>query len=720
MKTCFSARSIGTALILLFAAQYVIAQPQMTWSQVYGGERVDRILEVIQLPDGDYVAGGSSKSFGQGSSDFYLIRTDDNGNITWESTFGLDGGGQHDDNDDEICLDMIQVVGGGYALAGWTESEGAGSWDFWLLKTDEDGNELWSATYGGERSELCYSIKQDCQGGYSLAGYSRTFGASEQNAWLVKTDDEGNLQWTQNYGGGNIASAEFWSHVRTSDDGYALCGQHRELNQGQNDYMDGQVYVVKTDGEGDEIWSRTFGGAEPDLGTDIVETEDGGFVIAGARHDRDEGVSDSDYYLIKVDEDGDLLWSRTYGLNGRMRDEVCYSLQVCADGGFILTGKAINPEGENDEHYDVWLVRTDENGQLLWSQYYGGNANDCGSGVILTGDGGYASAGTSQPFQGGRENAFLIKIEPDALNGEFAWIALPDTGFAEDRALVLELVFLREHIECLNDNFEITVDDGENVFGEIIENQLIVTASENWWGTDDLTLTATSSFNRSAMTVLRTEVMPINDPPGKFNLLTPVNYHEAESWPIEFQWEESEQTEFEEEEFRYRISFSAGEEVFEVTDLEENSFTIIDENSLLENLNFAERVEGANIAWSVSAFDGHGAETECNESFNLIIPPLSVSDRRDNQPLWFALLSPAPNPFNSSTSLSYSLDRTTIISLRIYDRSGRLVTSLFEGTRNPGQYSIIWNASGIPTGIYYVMLEDGFGRMGLREVVLLK
>lgn len=721
MKTQSSSRFFGIVILFFLSTVHnLLAQPQMTWSQVYGGQRVDRFQELIQLPGGGYVTGGSTKSFGMGSVDFYLVRTQANGDVIWQFTYGLDGDGQLESNDDEICLDMIQTNDGGYALAGWTESEGAGAWDFWLLKTDANGENLWSRTYGGDRSELCYSVQQNYHGGYSLAGYSRTFGPAEQNAWLVKTDNEGAVQWTQDYGGGDIATAEFWSHVQTSDGGFALCGQLREINRGQDGFLSDQIYVVKTDGEGNEIWSRTFGGSEVDIGTDIVETEDGGFAIAGSWRELDGGFLDHDYCLIKVDTDGNLLWSRTYGHDGRWSDEVCYGLQQCADGGFILTGKADTPSGEEAHHYDLWLVRTDENGELRWSQNYGGDFNDDACSVILTQDGGYASVGSSQPFRGGRENAYLIKVEPDALNGQFAWAALPDTGFAEDRALGLELAFLREHIESLDDDYAITVEDGEHVFGEIIDDRLVVSASADWWGSDSLKLTVSNLYNRSALTTLHVEVTPINDPPGKFVLTLPEDNYEAVSRQLIFEWNISEPTKFEDEEIRYRIRFAVGDEEYEVADIDVNSYTVLDIYDLLIDLGFGEIEDDLHIVWAVTAYDDNAAETECNQQFNLFIPALSVSDNMENQPLTFALDSPSPNPFNAMTSLTYSLDRVADISLRIYDHSGRIVAMLFEGSRNPGLYSTTWNASGIPTGVYYARLEDNFGRMESRELVLVK
>jgi len=170
---------------------------------------------------------------------------------------------------------MVQTSDGGYALAGYTTSFGAGGYDFWLVKTDGYGNLEWNQTYGGAGIEHAYALVETSDGGYAIAGGSL----------LVKTDTYGNLEWNQTCGGAA------YSLVETSDGGFALAGETASFNVGNYDF-----WLVKTDANGNVEWNQTYGGAEPDRAYSLVETSDGGYAIAGNTND--------DFWLLKTDEYG--------------------------------------------------------------------------------------------------------------------------------------------------------------------------------------------------------------------------------------------------------------------------------------------------------------------------------------------------------------------------------------------------------------------------------
>jgi len=190
----------------------------MQWSKTYGGLGNERAYSMVLTVDGGYALAGSITYSGEafnGSFDFWLVKTDASGNHEWNQTYG---GQDHDET-----RSVIQTVDGGYALAGQTVSFGAGSTDFWLVKTDSSGNHEWNQTYGGPNGDEAYSVVQTVDGGYVLAGYTSSFGAGSTDFWLVKTDSSGNHEWNQTYGGPNIDSAH--SVVQTVDGGYALAGK---------------------------------------------------------------------------------------------------------------------------------------------------------------------------------------------------------------------------------------------------------------------------------------------------------------------------------------------------------------------------------------------------------------------------------------------------------------------------------------------------------------
>ena len=211
-----------TILLLSVNVSIGIAQPPPTqWSKTYGGAGSDGASSVVQTGDGGYALAGETESF-----DAWLVKTDSAGTMLWNKTYG---GAAAD-----LASSVMQRYDGGYALAGSTASFGAGYWDFWLVMTDASGNLQWSKTYGGAGSDGASSVVQTGDGGYALAGYTYSFGSGNGDAWLVKTDASGNLQWSKTYGG---ASGDYASSVvQTGDRGYALAGSTASFGAGSDDF----------------------------------------------------------------------------------------------------------------------------------------------------------------------------------------------------------------------------------------------------------------------------------------------------------------------------------------------------------------------------------------------------------------------------------------------------------------------------------------------------
>jgi len=257
------------------------------WSQAYGLRWVDYTFAMIKTNDGGYALAGFTSWFGLDDKDFWLIKTDSNGNMLWNTTYG---GALGDE-----ARSLIQTSDGGYALVGTTYSFGAGSGDFWLVKTDSVGNLQWNQTYGGANDDYAYSIIQTGDGGYALAGYTDSFGAGGRDFWLVKTDSAGNIQWNQTYGGTGYDEAR--SLIRTGDGGYAIVGYTESFGAG---YADG--WLIKTDSSGNVLWDRTYGGASDDFVTAIIEADDGGYAMAG--YTKSWEPSGYNFWLIKTDDEG--------------------------------------------------------------------------------------------------------------------------------------------------------------------------------------------------------------------------------------------------------------------------------------------------------------------------------------------------------------------------------------------------------------------------------
>jgi hypothetical protein len=271
------------------------AYGNMEWNKTYGGPEYDVAYSVIQTTDGGYVLAGHTSSFASGDSDAWVIKTDENGCMEWNQTYGGPG---YDE-----AFSVIQTVDGGYAVVGQTHSFSAGYADFWLVKTDEYGNMMWTQKYGGTEYDIPSSVIQTSDGGYALAGTTNDTPRPEiYDFWLVKTDAYGNMEWSKQYGG--LDQEHAYSVIQTSDGGYALAGDTNLFDADGRD-----VWLVKTDAHGNMEWSKTYDGPGADVAYSLVQTSDEGYIMAGET--TFFASDDSDFWVIKTDKFGfvdDCSW----------------------------------------------------------------------------------------------------------------------------------------------------------------------------------------------------------------------------------------------------------------------------------------------------------------------------------------------------------------------------------------------------------------------------
>ncbi len=289
----------------------------LIWFKTLGDSLFDVSQSVQLTTDGGYIIIGTTSSYGTGG-DVYLIKTDANGNQQWFKTFG------------ELAWDdgrsVQQTADGGYIITGWTESFGAGGSDVYLIKTDASGNQQWYNTFGGTSSDRGYSVQQTSDGGYIIIGYTRSYSVGEEDIYLIKTDASGNQQWYKTYGGSDFDDG--YSVYQTSDNGYIITGYTRSYGAGEED-----VYLIKTDASGNQQWYKTYGGLADDRGFSVQPTIDGGYIIAASTNSF--GAGSYDVYLIRTDASGNQQWYKTFG--GLAWDDG-HSVQQTTDGGYIITG----------------------------------------------------------------------------------------------------------------------------------------------------------------------------------------------------------------------------------------------------------------------------------------------------------------------------------------------------------------------------------------------
>ncbi len=363
------------------------ASAVITFEKWFGGTNLDLGTSVVQTTDSGYIATGYTSSYGAGSYDVYLIKTDANGDTVWTKTFG--GSGY------DWGMSIVQTTDLGYIATGYTDSYGAGYFDVYLIKTDANGDTLWTKIFGGTGYEYGTSVVPTTDLGYIISGSTDSYGAGYYDVYLIKTDSNGNTVWTRTFGGSNNDLGT--SVAQTTDNGYIITGSTYSYGAGMND-----VYLIKTDANGDTVWTRTFGGSGSDWSTSVARTNDG-YIITGSTYSM--GAGSTDVYLIKTDTNGDTVWTRTFGGSDNDRG---YSVVQTADLGYVVTGYTAS-YGAGDD--DVYLIKTDANGDTVWTRTFGGIHDDRGYSVALTNDGGYVIAGWTKSYGAGSYDVYLIKTD---------------------------------------------------------------------------------------------------------------------------------------------------------------------------------------------------------------------------------------------------------------------------------------------------------------------
>jgi len=454
------------------------------------------------------------------------------------------------DSSDE-AFSVQQATDGGFVFAGYTKSFNADSNDVYWVKTDSLGNTQWCRLYGGPDYDAAYSLQQTADGGFIIAGRTSSFGAGGIDMYMLRINSFGDTLWTRTYGGTYIDYAR--SVMQVSDGGFILAGCTEP-------YIGGfiEMYLVKTDNVGDTLWTRSYGGTDDRMARCVRQTSDGGYILVG--YNPLYGGDEYDIYLVKTDSLGDTLWTRSYGGS---EEDYALSVRQTIDGGYIIAGGTYS---FGAGYADFYVVKTDRVGDTLWTRTYGGSGNDFASSLQIAADGNYVITGNTASFGADDGDMYLIKISP---SGDTLWTLVyggPDSDVPQ----------------CI----DLTNDGGYIITGSIF----------SW------------------------------------------------EWPAN--------------------------------------------------------------AWLVKT----GPDTSATHA-----PSIEwVSHPRD-----FVLHPAYPNPFNPSTIISYYLPHSSEIQVDIYNLLGQRVVTLFNGRQDGGIHSVRWDASNSASGIYFVQLK-GQNLTQTRKILLLK
>ena len=372
--------------LLVCCAVFGQPAPEVQWTRTFGGNADDQGFWLENAPGGGFIIPAVNGSGEHGGPDAWLIKTNPNGDMQWNRQYG---GGSFD----EIrSVDVIPEVG--YIALGTTASFGAGGEDFFLVKTNLEGNVIWTRTYGGIGDEHGRFVRRCEDNGYIMTGYTTSYGEGGRDIWLVKTNVEGDIQWTETYGGDE--DEEGYS-VRLAGDGYCLAGYTESFGAGDYD-----VYVLRVSGAGDVIWSRVFGGTEREFAPGLRNTQDGGFIVAGSTNSFSAGWSDG--YAIRLNGAGDTLWTRSYGT---AIPESFHLPLVMPDGGFVFMGVNQYPP------YNMWVIRTNPSGNPIWERTLNAPGMEWTLGGQLAPDGGIIICGSTESFGNGGSDVYLVRLAPD-------------------------------------------------------------------------------------------------------------------------------------------------------------------------------------------------------------------------------------------------------------------------------------------------------------------
>jgi hypothetical protein len=354
-----------TFLLLPFNFSLVFAQaPDTLWTRTYGGTEYDEGHSLQETSDSGYIITGLTRSFIPG---IYLIKTDVTGDTIWTKVYQtqlLSPGG----------WSVKQTYDGGYIVTGDNAS------DVWIIRTDSLGDTLWTRTYGAIGGDICHSITETSDSGFAFIWDRQTGGPFDIR--LVKINTNGDFLWMKSCGRGYSFSLQ-----QTTDGGYIISGQK---NNG--------VYIIKTNSSGDTVWTKIYGG-EFHCAWSVKQTYDGGYIVTGNKG--------NDIFLMKTDSVGDSLWTKTLGGDSI---DVARSVWQISDGGYIITGstKSFGAGG-----WDLYLIRTNNNGDTVWTKILGGAEADEGWQGQQTFDGKYIITGYTSSFGSGNADVWLLKVGTD-------------------------------------------------------------------------------------------------------------------------------------------------------------------------------------------------------------------------------------------------------------------------------------------------------------------
>ena len=407
-------RAVSATLLL---ACLVLPDPVWAannWANAFGGTGLEAAWAMDTTADGGSVVAGQTQSFGADAQDGWVVRLSATGEMLWQRMYC-------GSNSDSIAA-IEQTSDWGYIAAGKTASLGQGSYDGWVLKLDPQGSVQWQETYGGSGSDSFADIQGTPDGGFIAAGGTSSFGVTGGDLWVVKLDPFGSVQWQKRYGGTGSDLAT--SVAPTRDGGYIVAGTTASFGAGSTD-----GWVLKLKGDGMVDWQKTYGGAKADEFRQVLQTADGGYILAGNTDFHNTGIAYA--WVVKLKSTGAIDWQKYYGgeLGGNsQRVASLRSIRQLNDGRYVAIGRTYMAANLDGRAADLLLLKLSPSGEILWQKGFGGESEDNGSAVRQTNDGALLVAGNTSSFDVGSGDFWVLRLpatgsssldQPTNLTAEF-------------------------------------------------------------------------------------------------------------------------------------------------------------------------------------------------------------------------------------------------------------------------------------------------------------
>jgi PKD repeat protein len=706
----------SVAILSILFHLSLIAQCEIEWTRTFGGPDADGGKSVCQTSDGGFIIAGYTFSSSSGGSDVYLVKADSMGNEQWTKTIGGVVG--------DYGNAVYQTSDGGYLVAGSTSSFGNGSEDLYLIKTDQNGTVLWTQTYGGLDADEGRSLCQTSDGGFAICGYIRSIGTGQDDLWVMKIDSTGESLWSTPLGGTEFEKGMAIREIANGNLIVIGATGSTAISSSNSDF-----YLINIQANGVVNWERAFGTLGSlafDWGNDVCQTLDGNFLAVG----NSNTGSPMDMYAIKISADGNKLWANNYG-----HPFYDYANSVCAldDGGFLICGAAkVYETGKND----IYLIKIDSLGNKLWEEQFGGSGNDWGSVICKTRDGGFVMVGRTDSYGAGSTDVYLMKLRTLSaqFHGEPCMGTIP-----------------------LNVNFHDLSVGGATSWEWDFDNDGTIDSYEQnpvWTYNDEgiytVELTVSNGFETKTLRrenyVQAVEGIRVQYQPG-WNLISlPFVPDSTISFPSLFSYTHGYQPSGNLTNGRGYWARPAGEYLYKGSALVVDTIDVVYRWNIVGSISTPVPASSLNsipsgiVTSNFFGYDidsgytsadtlkpGRGYWVKMNQAGKLILsrvpvispanrikivadmelppPPPLVPSSRESQPVRYALGQNFPNPFNPTTRICYELPAESKVNLTIFNVLGQPIKTLVDDIQSSGVKSIELNAATMVSGLYFYRLN---------------